>query len=399
MRTRPLAKLAAIGLVGALALTGCGSSDNKDKDSGLSGGGGAGSGDTYTIAFQGPLSGDNQQLGINEVNGAQLAIDQANKDGDLGFKLKLLKADDLGDQAKAPSAAQQVLQDSTVVGVVGPAFSGPTKAVAKTYGDANMGLISPSATNPDLTAQGFTTFHRVVPADNIEGVQAANWLSKKAKKVFVIDDLTEYGKGAADVVRAQLKKNGTEVISEGADKESTTDFGPIATQVAQSGAQAMFYGGYDAEAGKLAKALKSANYAGIAMGGNGVKSTVFSEGAGAAGDGWYFSCGCLDAVTAPGAEDFTKAYKAAFQDDPSTYSPEAYDATNAMIEAIKAAKEGGEVTRESVSKAITGLDYKGITTTIKFQENGELEEASQVINLFEQKDGAISVVGDIREQS
>jgi branched-chain amino acid transport system substrate-binding protein len=399
MRTRPLAKLAAIGLVGALALTGCGSSDKDSDGGGLSGGGGGDSDATYTIAFQGPLSGDNQQLGINEVNGAELAVNQANESGDLGFKLKLLKADDLGDQAKAPSAAQQVLQDSTVVGVVGPAFSGPTKAVGKTYGDANMGLISPSATNPDLTAQGFTTFHRVVPADNIEGVQAADWLSKKAKKVFVIDDLTEYGKGAADVVRAQLKKNGTQVISEGADKESTTDFGPIATQVAQSGAQAMFYGGYDAEAGKLAKALKSTNYAGLAMGGNGVKSTVFSEGAGAAGDGWYFSCGCLDAVTAPGAEDFTKAYKAAYQDDPSTYSPEAYDATNAMIEAIKAAKEGGDVTRESVAEAIKGLDYKGITTTIKFQDNGELEEASQVINLFEQKGGAISVIGDIREQS
>ena len=54
---------------------------------------------------------------------------------------------------------------------------------------------------------------------------------------------------------------------------------------------------------------------------------------------------------------------------------------------------------QSVTKAIDGLDYKGITTTIKFQENGELEEASQVINLFEQKDGAIAVVGDIREQS
>jgi hypothetical protein len=70
-----------------------------------------------------------------------------------------------------------------------------------------------------------------------------------------------------------------------------------------------------------------------------------------------------------------------------------------MIEAIKAAKEGGEVTRESVSAAIKDIDYSGITTTIKFQENGELEEASQVINLFEQKGGAISVVGDIREQS
>lgn len=398
MRTRPMAKLAAIGLIGALALTGCGSSEKKSEDEGLSGGGGGSSSDTYTIAFQGPLSGDNQQLGINEVQGAELAINEANKKGDLGFKLKLLKADDIGDQSKAPSAAQQVLQDSSVVGVVGPAFSGPTKAVGKTYADANVGLISPSATNPDLTAQGFTTFHRIVPADNVEGVQAADWLSKKAKKVFVIDDLSEYGKGASDQVRAQLKKNGTAVISEGVDAK-TDDYSPIATQVARSGAQAMFYGGYDAQAVKLAKALKSADFKGIPMGGNGVKSSVFSDGAGAAGDGWFFSCGCLDAVTAPGAEDFTKAYKAAFQDEPSTYSPEAYDAANAMIVAIKAAKEAGEVTRESVAKAIKDLDYKGITTTIKFQKNGELEEASQVINLFEQKGGAISVVGDIREQS
>jgi branched-chain amino acid transport system substrate-binding protein len=400
MRTRPLAKLAAVGLIGALALTGCGSSEKK-SDGGLSGSGGSGSGsssDTYTIAFQGPLSGDNQQLGINEVNGAQLAIDQANASGNLGFKLKLLKADDIGDQSKAPSAAAQVLQDSTVVGVVGPAFSGPTKAVAKTYADANVGLISPSATNPDLSKQGFATFHRIVPADNVEGVQAADWLAKKAKKVFVIDDLSEYGKGAGDVVRAQLKADKVQVVSEGVDAK-TDDYGPIATQVAQSGAQAFFYGGYDAQAGKLAKALKAANYTGIAMGGNGVKSSVFEQGAGAAGNGWYFSCGCLDAVTAPGAKDFTAAYKKAFSQDPSTYSPEAYDATNAMIEAVKAAKQAGTVDRAAVAKAINDLNYKGITTTIKFQSNGELEEASQVINLFKQENGKISVVGDIRKQS
>ena len=70
-----------------------------------------------------------------------------------------------------------------------------------------------------------------------------------------------------------------------------------------------------------------------------------------------------------------------------------------MIEAIKTAKTDGSVTRESVAKAIGGLDYKGITTTIKFQSNGELEEASQVINLFPSRRAApISVVGDIRDQ-
>ena len=78
MRTRPLAKLAAVGVIGALALTGCGSSKDDNSGGGLSGGGGSSdSNATYTIAFEGPLSGDNQQLGINEVNGVQLAIDQA----------------------------------------------------------------------------------------------------------------------------------------------------------------------------------------------------------------------------------------------------------------------------------------------------------------------------------
>ena len=82
------------------------------------------------------MSGDNQQLGINEVNATQVAIDQANASGNLGFKLKLVKADDQGDPAQAPTAAAQVLQDNTVLGVVGPSFSGATKAVATTYGQS-----------------------------------------------------------------------------------------------------------------------------------------------------------------------------------------------------------------------------------------------------------------------
>jgi branched-chain amino acid transport system substrate-binding protein len=161
----------------------------------------------------------------------------------------------------------------------------------------------------------------------------------------------------------------------------------------------MFYGGYDAQAGQLAKALTAANYSGVRYGGNGDKSTVFSKGAGAAGDGWFFSCGCSDAVTAPAAQSFTQAYRKTFNTDPSTYSPEAYDATNAMIEAIKAAAKNGTPTRKSVNDAVNNLNYKGITTTVKFDPSGELASSSQVINLFEQKNGAITILGNIKEQS
>ncbi|HEX2901837.1 MAG TPA: branched-chain amino acid ABC transporter substrate-binding protein [Jatrophihabitans sp.] len=402
MRTLSLAKIAVIGAVGALALSAC-SNSSSGNSSGLTNGGGGGSsanssGGTYTIAFQGPLSGDNQQLGINEVNGVQLAIDQANKSGNLGFTLKLLKADDQGDPSKAPAAAAQVLQDNTVVGVIGPSFSGATKAVGKTYGAAGVAMISPSATNPSLSTLGFQTFHRIIPSDNVEGTQAADWLAKKTKKIYVVDDLSDYGKGVADAVQKEAQTKGVTVVRTGVDAK-TTDYSAAAAAVKGSGAGALFYGGYDAQAALFAKALNAVGYTGIKIGGNGIKSSVFTKQAGTAGNGWYFSCGCLDATTAPAAKDFAAAYQAAFNTPPSTYSPEAYDATNALIAAMKAAKSKGSITKSSVEDAVNNLDYQGITTEVKFESNGEVVATAQTVNLFTQKDGNIVLIGNIKDQN
>ena len=399
MHTRSLTKLAAIGVVGTLALAGCGGSDKKDEGSGgLSGGGSSGgtkSSATYTIAFEGPLSGDNAQLGINEVNGAQLAVDQANAKSDTGFKVKLVKADDVGDPAKAPAAAAQVIQNSNVMGVVGPSFSGATQAVGGKYGDAGIAIVNPSASNGTLQDQKFKTWHRVMPNDNAEGPAAADWLAKQFKKVLVISDKSAYGEGVASAVTKELKAKGVTVVSQGADATSTKDYGPVAQTVVQSGAPAMFYAGYDAQGSQLAKALKAANYKGLRMSGNGVKSSVFTDGAKAAGDGYYFSCGCADALTNPDAKSFVAAYKAKFNTDPSTYSPEAYDAANILIEAIKTAKQGGSVTRQSVNDAVNKADYQGVTAKISFAKNGDLPPGEGVVNLYVQKAGKIVSLGDI----
>jgi branched-chain amino acid transport system substrate-binding protein len=398
MRSTRTAKwILPLAVVSALTMTAC---SNGNSGSSSSGGGlsGSGSGATYKIAFEGPLSGDNAQLGINEVNGVQLAIDQANKSGNLGFKLELVKADDQGSPEQAPTAAAQVLQDSAVLGVVGPSFSGSTKAVGATYGAAGLSFISPSATNPTLSQKGFKTFHRIVPSDNVEGSQAAAMFVKKGyKKVVVVDDLSDYGKGVADELQRGLEKGGVTVQRIGVDAK-TTDYGSTATQVASSGAQAIFYGGYDAQAGLVAQALAAANFKGDKYTGNGGKSSVFTAGAGPAGDGWYFTCGCSDATVAPAAKDFTAAYKKAFGSDPSTYSPEAFDAANAMIDAIKTAAKGGTPTRATVEKAVDGLNYKGITTTVKFDSTGEVDASAQVVNLFQQKAGKIVLLGNIRDQ-
>jgi branched-chain amino acid transport system substrate-binding protein len=394
-----LIRIAAVGTAGVLALAACSSSKSSGSGGGLGGGGGSSSaagGGNYKIGFQGPLSGDNAQLGINEYNAVVLAVQQANQSNSFGFKVTLVKSDDVGDPSKAPAAATTLQQDPAILGVIGPAFSGPTKAVGASYDAAHLVLISGSATNPTLTSLGFKSFHRVVPPDSLEGKEAADWLAKKGKSVFVVDDLTDYGKGAADAVEAELKVKGVSVTRQGV-AQKTTDYSVIAQKVKASGAAALFYGGYDTQAALFAKALKTAGYTGITMTGNGGKSSKFTEGAGDAGNGWYFSCGCLDATVAPQAKEFNDAYTKMFNTPPSTYSPEAYDATNALLTAVKAAASSGAPTRQSVWDAVNKLDYKGITTEIKFQPNGEVE--AQVINLYLQKAGKIGLVGNITSAS
>jgi branched-chain amino acid transport system substrate-binding protein len=397
--TRSAKWMLPLAVVTALTMSAC-SNDSSDDEGGDGGSGlsNSGGGETYKIAFQGPLSGDNAQLGINEVNGVELAIKQANESGDYDFTLELFEADDQGDPAVAPTAAASVLQDEAILGVIGPAFSGATNAVGQTYGDANLSFISPSATNPTLSEQGFPTFHRIVPSDNVEGAQAADlFVSKGYTSIVVIDDLSDYGKGVADAIQTELEGTSVTVTRLGV-ADDTTDYGATAQQVASSGAQALFYGGYDAQAGQLARALDQAGYEGETYTGNGGKSTVFTEGAGPAGDGWFFTCGCSDATVAEAAQDFTEAYEAEFNEPPSTYSPEAFDAANAMIEAIAAAAEDGEPTRESVEEAVDALDYEGITTQIKFDETGEVDASAQVVNLFQQEAGEIKLLGNIKEQ-
>ena len=125
---------------------------------------------------------------------------------------------------------------------------------------------------------------------------------------------------------------------------------------------------------------------------------MFTEGAGAAGDGWYFSCGCLDATVAPQAKAFSDAYQAKFNTPPSTYSPESYDATNALIQAIKTAASSGTATRA------VGVRTRSTTSTTRASpppssSSRTVRSSSRSINLYQQKNGKIGLLGDITKQS
>lgn len=387
MLNRRALRLAVPLAVGAVTLAACGSNND-------GGGGGGNDKKTYAIAYQGPLSGDNAQLGINMDNAVRVAIKQANEKGDLPFTLKFVNSDDVGDPAQAPTAATKLIDNEQVVAVVGPAFSGATKAAEPLFSEAKLISVSPSATNPTLTSQGFTSFVRVVPPDDAQGAEAANYLAKtvKAKTVYSVDDKSEYGTGLSGVLEPALKAAGVTVTHESIPP--TKDYTTIAQKVAANNADALYYSGYFAEFALFTKALKAVGYKGKQMSGDGSNDNQYITQAGAANaEGTLFSCPCADATVDPKAADFAKAYKAMFNADPGTYSPEAYDATNAIIAAMKSL--GNDITREKMVEAVKNIDYAGITKQIKFESNGEV--AGKTIFIYEVKGGKRAVLGTTEE--
>ena len=164
----------------------------------------------YTIGYEGPLSGGNQQLGLNMVFGVELAINQANAAGKLPFKLHLASYDDQGSGTLSPAQAQAAVSNKTLVAVVGPAFSGATKAAEPYYSAAHIATVSPSATAAAFAFGTNNNFMRDVAGDDVQGAADANFLvkTKSLKTLDVINDGSFYGAGLAAVVATQVKTDG-----------------------------------------------------------------------------------------------------------------------------------------------------------------------------------------------
>jgi branched-chain amino acid transport system substrate-binding protein len=351
--------------VAALALTAaCGSSDSGSKSSG-----GSSSGKLCgkNIAFLGALTGDAGALGQNMLGGVKLAVDEYNK-ANADCKVGVKDFDSQGSPDKAPALATQIVNDDTIFGLVGPGFSGESLATGKTFFEAGLPSISPSATNVTITHQGWTTWHRVIGNDEAQGTADAKYLTGTAgaKKVFVIDDGQDYSKGLAGTVKSALGSAAT-----GSDQISVgqTDMSAVVTKVKTSGADAVFYGGYYTEAGLLVKQLRQGGFKGTFMSGDGAEDPAFVKAAGgSAAEG-----AVLSAPAAPAPADFNAKYKAANGGkDSGLYSTQAYDATNIFLAALK----DGAKDAKSINDFIGKYTGTGASGPIAFDKDGDITQST-----------------------
>jgi branched-chain amino acid transport system substrate-binding protein len=317
-----------------------------------------------SIGFMGALSGENGALGQNMVNGASIAFDEwnkANKTCQVKFDKSTFK-DSQGSPDQASPLAPALVADKNVLGLIGPGFSGETKATMPVFEAATLPMITPGATNAKLSTNGWKMFHRILANDDKQGPGIVKLMKKTAKKVGVIDDASEYGKGLADTVRAGL---GALKVSDTQIDPKSSDFSAAVNQMKAAGVDTVFYGGYYAEAAKLVKAMADAGVKVQFVAGDGVLDQKYIDNAGAAAEG--------SLVTATGAPAdvnpaFQAKFKAKFGTDPAIYSPEAYDCAQVFLAAIKA----GKTNRKAIAAFVAAYDAPGITKQIKFTPEGEV---------------------------
>jgi branched-chain amino acid transport system substrate-binding protein len=321
----------------------------------------------------------------------KVAVEQANSSNALPYKLQLVESDDMGSPDQGPTAAQKLIDDQGVVAVVGPMFSGATKASEPNFCQNGILSVSPSATNPALTSLGFSNFVRVIAPDTVQGKAAADYVTKtlQGKKVFSLDDKSEYGTGLSSALEAQLRADGAQVVHDGINP--TKDYTSEATKIVGENPDVLYYSGYYAELALLAKALKAKGFKGKIVSGDGSNDDQYISQAGAdVAEGSYLTCACGDANSDPTAQQFVQQYSQLNNGSkPGTYSGEAYDATNALVQVLKGL--GQNVDRATVTDAFKKVDFTGLTKQVKFQANGEVE--GDAVYIYQVKGGKRVVLG------
>ncbi|RDI49707.1 amino acid/amide ABC transporter substrate-binding protein (HAAT family) [Nocardia mexicana] len=397
-RSRVTRGALVIGAAAVLAVAGCSSKSTDNDSGGDSGSGGlkitplvqvdkdgkevpaadtsaaadpAGDGKTKcapetSIAMAGPLTGPNANLGLNIVRGVKLALDKHNK-ANADCQVKLKEFDTEGNPQKAGQVIDRILGDQSIVALIGPTFSGETKATGQRISDTGLLSLTPSATNTDLTKNGWKTFFRGLGNDGIQGPSVAKYLQStgKYKKICVVQDNTDYGTG--------LAKSLTETLGPLADpscavnvKEGDKDFSAAVSKLSSAKPDGIFYAGYYAEAAPLVQQLRSGGVTATFISDDGTKDVEFVKQAGNASKDSVVSCPC-----GPAPDKFAEEYKALNGFEAGTYSTEGYDLTTIVLKGLAQ----GKVSRADLVEYVRTYEGQGVARQYKWDPTGELSNA------------------------
>ena len=346
---------------------------------------------TIKIGFNFEETGAVAAYGTSEQKGAQLAVDEINAAGGIdGKQIEVVDKDNKSETAEAASVTTNLVTQSKVTAIVGPATSGATAAAVANATQAGVPLISPSATQDGLT-KGQEYLFIGTFQDSFQGKIISNYVTNKlnAKKVVLYtDNASDYAKGIAKSFREAYKG---EIVADETFVAGDTDFQAALTKMKGKEFDAIVVPGYYTEAGKIVNQARGMGIKQPIIGGDGFSDAKFVEQAtpAAATDIYYVAGFSTEGEMTDKAKKFVEAYKAKYNEEPSMFSALAYDSVYMVAEASKGAKNSVEL-KDNLAKL---KDLEGVTGTMSIDKNHNPVKSALMIGL---KDGKVKSVESVK---
>ncbi len=348
------------------------------------------------IGLVAPLTGDQAYIGIGVKQGAEMAVEDANVRGPVfgNVKLKFEALDDQHNPTQAVLAANKLIANPDVMGVVGHFNSSCTKAASSIYHEGRVTQITPASTNPEISRQGFDTFFRICATDDVQAPAAASFVREdlKIERIVILDDQTTYGRGLANEFEKKFKALGGSVLRHDGITQGEKDYMPLLSKIKAVNPQLIFFGGIYPELSLLVKQSKKVGLNVTWAGGDGIFDVTLIQLIGAEyAEGIYATMLGVDPHTIPSAKDFVTRYEARYGEIGS-FSAYGYDAASVLIEAIRRA---GKKDREAVLAEVRKMkDYPGILGPVNFDEKGDAIGKS--VGIFKVEKGKFKFLKEVK---
>jgi len=388
----------ALLVIMALVVAGCGGAKSTqgegDKKQGASG-------DVIKIATASPLSGSQAAMGESIKLGAQMALEEQKAAFEkLGFKLELAPQDDQADPKMGVTIAKKLITDSAVLAVVGHLNSGVAIPSSEEYNKGSLAMVSPANTNPAVTDRKLPVVNRICTRDDLQGPAGAKFAKEKlgVKSVFVVHDKTAYGQGLADEFKKEADKIGIKVAGYEGITAGEVDFSAVLTRVGSIKPDLIYFGGMYPEAGVLYKQSRDKGITAKFMGGDGLDNSEIVKIAGGKTVVGLMYTTAAAPITTPEGKAWAEKYKAQFGKNVEAYSAYGYDAALVALKGVENAIQanGGKMpTREQVAQEVRKIqDFKGIVTTVSFDDKGDNKNAKVYIFEFKKDSYPGELVGE-----
>jgi branched-chain amino acid transport system substrate-binding protein len=329
------------------------------------------------IGFASPLTGPQAHYGLDNLNGARMAVDGLNarqpRIGKRVVRFELIAEDDQADPRAGTIVAQRLV-DAGVRAVVGHFNSGVSIPASKIYSDAGIPQLSVS-TAVRYTRQGHKTAFRMMADDDRQGAALGRYATGrlKLKRLAVVDDRTAYGQGLADAFAAAVKAAGGKIVKREYTSDKEFDFRAILVSLRTAAPEAVFFAGYDAQAGPLARQMRELGLTVLLLGGETMHTAKFIELAGAAAEGHVASTPGAALAGRPLGKDFSERYRRRYQREIGLYAPYFYDAVLVIASAMQ---RTGSSDPARYLPALREIRHAGITADIEFDANGDLKHGA-----------------------